>query len=700
MIDSQRINLGRKKYLALAIPLLMSMQAQGAQFEFGEVSAKLDSQLSLGSSWRMEDPDSKIVNAPLQSTDDDGDRNYEKGDAFSQIFKGSHDLQLSYENFGLFLRGKYWYDQAMADNKVLHGHVPTATVNSATTSATDLQSGVNYQANQPLDDSNFDDLSKAQGATLLDAFAYAEFDVMDMPLDVRLGRQVVSWGESTFIIGGLNAINPADLSAFRRPGAELKEGLLPVGMAYANLGISDSLSAEVFYQYEYQNTVTDACGTFFSTSDVSAQGCNTLTVNGGALSLNRNDSLADAPADDNQYGAALRYFADAIETEFGLFAMNTHSRLPVYNVKADESSDYATLLGFVASAGFGGAILDPTDPANAPANLGLVDAVAQGAVKPQVDAGFLAADTGAGSTFEQAYDATYAANAGFTAAQKGTDIGNGLLGPDAAAAYNAALASATDAQKAGVVSMGRILGSNYTMSFPEDKQMIGMSFSSNVGGVALSGEVSHKMDSPVQINTSLLTAAVLARGVAPTANAEQVTAFSEVYNGASAGDLVKGYREFDITQAQVTAITTFNQVAGAGSVALVAEVGMQYVHGFDDDLKYGRASFYGAPSFDATDGGFATETSWGYRARISANYNNVFMGVDMVPVISWSHDVDGVSAGPGGPFDEGNQALGLSVKAKYQERYSATLAYTQYEGGDYSVNQDRDFASVSLDVQF
>ena len=72
----------------------------------------------------------------------------------------------------------------------------------------------------------------------------------------------------------------------------------------------------------------------------------------------------------------------------------------------------------------------------------------------------------------------------------------------------------------------------------------------------------------------------------------------------------------------------------------------------------------------------------------------------MTPVVSWSHDVSGTSAGPGGPFLEGNQSLGLSVKAKYLERYSASLAYTAYEGGDYSITGDRDFVSASVDVQF
>jgi hypothetical protein len=90
---------------------------------------------------------------------------------------------------------------------------------------------------------------------------------------VRLGKQVVSWGESTFIGGGINSINPIDVSAFRRPGAEIKEGLIPVNMFYVSQSLTDNLSAEGFYQMEWDQTVVDNCGTFFSQPDVIADGC-------------------------------------------------------------------------------------------------------------------------------------------------------------------------------------------------------------------------------------------------------------------------------------------------------------------------------------------------------------------------------------------------------------------------------------------
>jgi hypothetical protein len=685
---TKRSVLGRKKYLALALPLLMAAQAQSVEFKMGDVKATLDTQLSLGSSWRAEDADQTQVGPDnVDTTDDDGNRNYEKGDAFSQIFKASHDLNIKYENMGIFLRGKYWYDSAIENNKVAYGHGPTVTVNPATLSADVVQSGLNYNANEKLDDSDFDDLSKGSGATLLDAFVYGQFDLGEMPLDVRLGRQVVSWGESTFIQGGINSINPVDASAFRRPGAEIKEGLLPVGMVYANLGLTDNLSAEVFYQYEYQNTVSDPCGTYFSTSDIAAEGCNLLGAQDKLLSISRDQTAIDEPADDNQFGLAFRYYAEDIETEFGFFAMNIHNRAPIFNVIGDTANDYASLL----------AAYDTVKPF----------------VAPSVYAGYLAADAAAlgfaGLTYEQI---------GATAETlaDGTAFGGALNAAIAADIQTAAEANTSAELIGGSVSSNRVFATNYAMSYPEDNQLMGISFSTNVAGTALSGEISHKLDSPVQINGSSVTNAVLARGNAPAgSSAEKQAAYAEIYGSvdtdsatfatpgaASAGQVIQGYREFDITQVQVTAINTFNNVAGASQIALVAEVGAQFVHGFDDVLRYGRASFFGEPTLAADEDldGFATESSFGYRALASATYNNVLAGVDVIPTVSWAHDVSGTSAGPGGPFLEGNQSLGLSVKANYQQRYSASLAYTMYEGGDFSVTGDRDFISASVDVQF
>ncbi|MDP1211574.1 DUF1302 family protein, partial [Klebsiella pneumoniae] len=82
----------------------------------------------------------------------------------------------------------------------------------------------------------------------------------DQPGNVRLGKQVVSWGESTFIGNSINSINPIDVSAYSRPGAEIKEGLIPENMLFASQSLTYQLTLQGFYQLNWENTVLDNSG--------------------------------------------------------------------------------------------------------------------------------------------------------------------------------------------------------------------------------------------------------------------------------------------------------------------------------------------------------------------------------------------------------------------------------------------------------
>jgi hypothetical protein len=162
--------------LAIAASVL-AMPAVAGEFQWGDWEGSFNSQISLGSSWRMSEMEPLLVtpgNAPglgtaSSGTADDGDLNYEDGDIYSLILKGVHDFELRKGDFGLFLRGKYWYDQELENGKRPHG------------TSSNL-----YTPNQTLDDSGFDDYAKASGIALLDAFVYGTFYLgeNDMPLDL------------------------------------------------------------------------------------------------------------------------------------------------------------------------------------------------------------------------------------------------------------------------------------------------------------------------------------------------------------------------------------------------------------------------------------------------------------------------------------------------------------------------------------
>jgi len=81
-----------------------------------------------------------------------GRLNFRKGEVFSQVFKGVHDLELKSRNTGAFLRGEYWYDFELKDG---HKHLY------------DIQ------------DEHRDASVQSSGIQLLDAFVYHNYELGD-----------------------------------------------------------------------------------------------------------------------------------------------------------------------------------------------------------------------------------------------------------------------------------------------------------------------------------------------------------------------------------------------------------------------------------------------------------------------------------------------------------------------------------------
>lgn len=332
--------------LALAVAVGFVAPAQAVNFNIGEIEGQFDSSLSVGASWSMRSPDRDLIGPNnggqgQAQTGDDGRLNFKKGETFSKIFKGIHDLELKYRDTGVFVRGKYWYDFELKDESRLF---------------------------KDIDDSNRKEGAQSSGAEILDAFLYHNYAIGDLPGTVRIGKQVVSWGESTFIGNSINAINPIDVAAFRRPGAEIKEGLIPVNMLYLSQSLTDQLSMEAFYQLEWDQTIIDNCGTFFSTADVAADGCdNGYHIGSPAIAPLQPVAAAfgqgfrvdsegvilpragDRDArDSGQWGLALRWLGD--ETEYGAYFMNYHSRTPIVSTQNAGLATLAALPGIIGTA--------------------------------------------------------------------------------------------------------------------------------------------------------------------------------------------------------------------------------------------------------------------------------------------------------------------------------------------------------------
>lgn len=599
--------------IVLGICGFMPVSAHAVSFKIGDIEGQFDSSLSVGASWSTQSPDKDLWGG----SGDDGRRNFDSGETFSKVFKGIHDLELKYGDSGIFVRGKYWYDFELKDES---------------------------RPFKDIGESGRDPMAKASGAQFLDAFLYHNYTLMDdLAGTVRIGKQVVNWGESTFIRGGVNSMNTIDVSALRQPGAEVKEGLIPVNMIYLSQTLSEEFSMDMFYQLDWEKTVVENCGTFFSQNDFVADGCGGATV-GPVLDQNAFAQQAlrpfgvnltsegveikraknNEPRDDGQWGVALHWFSSALDTEFGAYAANYHSRQPYVS---SISSPNTTNLAFA----------------------------------PQL-----------------------CSNLGITA--------GGCAG---------FLSSAAGRQ---LVSAYRLGTSQYYIDYPEDIRLYGLSFSTMLStGTTLSGEVSYRPNLPLQLNSPDLTAA--AAGNPATTPIYSSGAYPIRDGARSNGYQRKEVTQAQMTGTHLfedvmgaSRLTLVGEVGVTHVGGLEGRGGLRYGRA----SVFGQGELYPDNGLCrgeyCNNSGFVTTTSWGYRARAIWEYDNVIPAVQFRPSLAWSHDVDGYGPEPG--FGEGSKAVSVGLDAVYRSAYNASLSYTNYFGGDYNMSADRDFVALSFGVTF
>jgi len=254
---------------------------------------------------------------------------------------------------------------------------------------------------------------------------------------------------------------------------------------------------------------------------------------------------------------------------------------------------------------------------------------------------------------------------------------------------------------------------SYFMEYPEDIQLWGASFNSNIGTWALSGEVSYRPNLPLQVDDiELLFAAFTPLNPLLAA---PVLHFKSQLGQFGPGEVITGYEEHKSWQAQATTTKLFgpNNFIKANSVAFVAEAGFNYVSDLPDK-DYLR---FNGPGTDTGGGadyltgdfrnpitepdGFADDFSWGYRLLIRADYNNAWGPVTISPRFAWAHDVSGTTPGPGGSFIDGRKTFTLGLGFNYLQKWIFDFAYTDYSGGGrYNQLHDRDFFSASVRYSF
>lgn len=326
------------KLSAIACSCLAAFGAQAYSVEHDGFTLELNNTVSVGAAVRAQDRDSKLIGianggSAYSTNKDDGDLAYDRGDIVSSVAKITSDLTFSKGGYGIFARASGFF------NPTLNSKDDFFTNARGYSPYCDPSPACGKEANTAERDQKNEAVQQQVGRKidLLDAYVYGNTSLFDRTFSFKIGRQVLNWGESTFVLNGINSMVAFNANRARVSGFELSEAIIPAPLAWASMGLTEQTSIEAFYQLGWQKTIIDASGTFFSTNDFAGIGGTRANLGFGEFQENTpTTSVKRAsdrrPGNSGQYGVAYHAFLPWLhESDVGLYAMNYHSRLPVYS---------------------------------------------------------------------------------------------------------------------------------------------------------------------------------------------------------------------------------------------------------------------------------------------------------------------------------------------------------------------------------
>ncbi|WP_118184361.1 DUF1302 domain-containing protein [Paraburkholderia phosphatilytica] len=366
--------------LSLAVLGAASSSAWGYDFStgLGDLNGSWVSNLTAGAGIRTKSPSCSLTGDPNAygcgdaanvnqwGGGDMGDLNYRKGQPFSTYLSATSELLLTMpsEGYKFMIRGTGMYDFLAGD-----------------TARTPLSSTASAQV--------------VYNAQLLDLWGEKDFNIGGEPAHVRLGNQVINWGESYFATNGINATNSVDVQKLLIPGTQLKQALLPAPMLSFAAGLGSGLSTEGYYQFQWNGNRYPPVGSYWSVSNnfgrgavpytVSTNNFNVAGVDAGTIAgassgnsatlsgINQglvNGQFAGSPYNSlgipvstrlpsefkPEFGLKLNYRPKNLDVNFGFYYENYTDKSPVLSTLANGSNQFSYLQNrqlFGASANFG-----------------------------------------------------------------------------------------------------------------------------------------------------------------------------------------------------------------------------------------------------------------------------------------------------------------------------------------------------------
>lgn len=709
--------------LVLAV-LSQSSNVYAFEFNVGAIDLGWNNRVSVGAAWRVEErdpaligklnlnpdlcpdgcmslsgdpePNQRLVDAPgayVGHEQDDGNMSYDRGDMVAAVAKWTSTLQAQWRNTNLKIRGIGFYDAVNSGFEETHFNTQ-------------------FQDPRVARDQRIEGLVGAE-AELLDWTLSQSFMLGERFVDISVGQQYLRWGESALIpLNTLADLNPPDARRVRQPGFEINELFRPVPMAVisGDLFPQWGISAQAFYQWKWRPVIADPAGSFFGTSDQlyrddsvaifglgnypeDPRGENRISNDLAALLTQTSftaqvrDDREGYARDDGQFGLKVSWFGDFLlpSTEWSLHAMQYHSRLPYGSAIATEETclrDAATnnLLAYVVSCqGF--QLLGGQEPLPLDTLELLIE------YPEDIQAYGLSFNTNWGS-WSVAGEYTYRPNLPLQV-------------------------HAADLTWAGL-----------NPAFPEEDIVIGVE--------GLLGALGGVVDAALQplLNTLLggITGGfpIIVPGARNALPDDIETGFRG--NTIQGRQYIPGFERFGVDQLQFTGIRLWgasaplNKWLRADQLLMLLEVGAMHIRDLPDvqDLQLESGSPRATHNNPGADGsgqpdgqpdtrlqnptqqttGFVTAWSWGYRSLLRLEYNDVFGGMQLRPLLLLAHDPQGTAPRPMQNFIEDRLDVMLGADLQVNQQWALSLRYQMFHGdADYAL-RDRDNISASVALTF
>lgn len=249
--------------------------------------------------------------------------------------------------------------------------------------------------------------------------------------------------------------------------------------------------------------------------------------------------------------------------------------------------------------------------------------------------------------------------------------------------------------------------------YAEDIQSAAISLATGVYGMAITAELSHTHDLPVQRNYSeIIDGTVTGGGL----YGDRIRA-AQLAAGPGERPYFSGTYKVNRTQllfgGDLALRSFFGSFGGLTQARLVGEVAAQWnnLPGTDEE-RIGRSGQWGAAAYEGvcqeatqlTEGGcdvdgFATDFSWGYRLLAIATLPVPQFGLEFKPIMRWFHDVEGYAVD--GSQHQGRTTFRLQLNTIFQRRVFLNISRTWINSNTaYDSLRDKDAWTLATGLVF